>query len=880
MTSRVSGIAVVISLAVFAIAYLASPLILGRALSGYLDGLGVEARLQFDRPTLTGIMLSKGYIAAESWTMEVAEARFDFSLRSLRQARVDLLEVRGISIRSIPASAEVIAVESYPPVSLWQALPVNNLTIHQIEIQVAEPELVSTASVRMTRDQLAVSMTAQSPLLPAPLFADVTLDPAGTFLAIVGPDGDVEGDKRVLRIEGAKVDDHLVLAGDLTIDAGVFDLLSRSLGLQDLSGSISGQLAGKLAWPVTPEAFSSFVLNGLLEINVGLEAPGYNGSDIEGSIAFELRDEQLQVSSKDLFLGSADKTKPFRLKGIDYSFSPGSEFTIGFESAPFNLRTQSIDELVLALTIKTGLVFVGDPINMSPDLSVTNLGINSMLDVFLTPTGVRVSLGEMRLTGSSAIIDGVNYTMGGESLGLLSGEFQLPSIQAMIESPETLVSLQGEIEGAWQFDFVADAADAATGRITINANTSMVQENGAVRLSVAKGGELGVLQSGQRYNFLLTTRANAEFSADGSMKLSETELLVRVPELTDPILVHLASVDKVGDSINTTGWVRLRDNPAALVIKMELTLGLSTLQGSVRLFAEHRVNKTFLNREIPGWVSQYDLTRGNLSFEAQGLFSVGGDNPEYDIEGWSELKDGAGYYEDIPLKGVAFSLPVVIADSGLTLGPGPVSIETADPGLPVRNVRMSIDATDDHVRAVDLEGQVLGGSFNIRSLDYDLVADASDFVIRLDGISLSDVLALEGDDLSGDGVLDAELRVIVGPDGLRVSEGRVQSRAPGGYIRYLGPASDGGNAGLKLALTALKNFQYESLQATPSYENGNLTLGIRLEGKNEEVESGRPIHFNLNINENIPALLQSLHTHEKLERKIQDRATGGKSLAQ
>jgi len=877
MIPRVYGIAVVTSLAMFAIAYLTSPLILGRAASGYLDGLGLEARLRFGRPTLSGIVLSKGYVATESWTMELTEARFDFSLKSLRQARVDLLEVREISIRTKPAGVEVIAVESYPPVSLWQALPVNNLTIHQIKIQIAEPELVSMASVRMTRDQLVVSMTAQSPLLPAPLFADVTIDPAGTFLAIVGPDGDVEGDERVLRIEGAKVDDHLVLAGDLTIDTGVFDLLSRSLGLQDLSGSISGQLAGKLAWPVTPEAFSSFVLNGLLEINVGLEVPGYNGSVIDGSIAFELRDEQLQVSSKDLFLGAADTMKPFRLRGIDYSLSPGSEFTIGFESAPFKLQTQSVDELSLALTIKTGLVFVGDPINMSPDLSVKNLGINSMLDVFLTPAGVRVSLGEMRLTGSSAIIDGVNHTMGGESLGLLTGEFQLPSIQTMMESPETLASLQGEIEGDWKFDFVADAA---TGRITIDANTSMVQENGAVRLSIANGGELGILQLGQQYHFALTTRADAEFSADGSMKLSETELLASVPEFTNPILVHLASVDKVGDSIRTSGWFRLRDNPAALVIKTELTLGLSTLQGSVRLFADHRVNKTFLNREIPGWVSQYDLSRGKLSFEVEGLFSVGGANPEYHLEGWSELKDGAGYYEDIPLKGVAFSLPIVIADSGLTLGPGPVSIEIADPGLPVRNVRMNVDATDDHVRAVDLEGQVLGGAFNIRSLDYDLVADTSDFVVRLDGISLSDVLALEGDDLSGDGVLDAELRVIVGPDGLRVSEGRVQSRAPGGYIRYLGSASDGGNAGLKLALTALKNFQYENLQATPSYENGNLTLGIRLEGKNEEIESGRPIHFNLNINENIPALLQSLQTHEKLERKIQERATGGKSLAQ
>jgi len=312
------------------------------------------------------------------------------------------------------------------------------------------------------------------------------------------------------------------------------------------------------------------------------------------------------------------------------------------------------------------------------------------------------------------------------------------------------------------------------------------------------------------------------------------------------------------------------------VIKTELVFGLSTLQGRVRFVAGHRVNEALLNREIPGWVSQYDLTRGNLSFEAEGSFSVGGDDPIYKIEGRSELKDGDGYYDDIPLKGLAFSMPFVITDSGSTLGPGPVSVELVDPGLPVRQVSMRVDATDDHVYASAVAGRLLGGTFNIQSLDYDLVTETSDFLVRLDGTLLSEVLALEGADLSGDGVLDAEFRVLLGPDSFRVNEGMVQSRAPGGHIRYLGSASDGGNAGLNLALTALKNFQYESIHATPTFEDGNLKLGIRLEGKNEQVESGRPIHFNLNINQDIPALLQSLQAHEKLEQKIKERATGTK----
>ncbi|HIE86995.1 MAG TPA: hypothetical protein EYP91_09180 [Gammaproteobacteria bacterium] len=876
MRVRYRNIVFVVTLLVFAMLYLASPLILSRALSEYLGGIGVKAELHFSRPTLSGILISKGYMATKRWSIELTEARVDYSFGSLRQARVDLLEVQELRVKVIPANVDAVPVDSYPVVSPWQELPFNNLTIHQIAIQLTKPELVSTGSVRMTSDQVAVSMTAESPLLPAALFAEVSGDPAGTFLVIVGLRSDLEGDARVLQMAGAPVDDHLVLAGDLTMVTEVFDLLCRSLGLQGLSGSVSGQLSGQLAWPVTADAFSSLELHGLVDIDAGLAAPGYTGSDINGSIAFELINQQLQVSSKGMFIRSEDSMKPFRLKGLDFSLSPESEIVIVFESAPFNLQTQSIDELDVALTIKTGIIIAGDSIEMSPGLDVKDLGIDSLLDVFVNPTGVRISLSELQLTGSSATIQGIGYAIGRESVGLLTGEFQLPSIQTMVESPETVADLQVELNGIWRINLEADAADATTGRITINTNTSMVQENGEVRLIVGNGSELLILQLGQQYKFTLASGASAELFTEGGLKIGETEFIATLPEFNGSIRIHLSSLNKEGDSVETSGWITLRDDPAALAIKTELVFGLSTLQGRVRFVAAHRVNEALLNREIPGWVSQYDLTRGNLSFEAEGSFSVGGDDPIYKIEGRSELKDGDGYYDDIPLKGLAFSMPFVITDSGSTLGPGPVSVELANPGLPVWQVTMRVDATDDHVYASAVSGRLLGGTFNIQSLDYDLVTETSDFLVRLDGALLSEVLALEGADLSGDGVLDAEFRVLLGPDSLRVNEGMVQSRPPGGHIRYLGSASDGGNAGLKLALTALKNFQYESIHATPTLEDGNLELGIRLEGKNEEVESGRPIHFNLNINQNIPALLQSLQAHEKLEQKIKERATGTK----
>ena len=55
--------------------------------------------------------------------------------------------------------------------------------------------------------------------------------------------------------------------------------------------------------------------------------------------------------------------------------------------------------------------------------------------------------------------------------------------------------------------------------------------------------------------------------------------------------------------------------------------------------------------------------------------------------------------------------------------------------------------------------------------------------------------------------------------------------------------------------------------------DGNTKLGIHLKGQNPSYENGRPIEFNLNVEQNILKLLQSLsmsnRISERLEKKIQ-----------
>jgi Dicarboxylate transport len=48
-------------------------------------------------------------------------------------------------------------------------------------------------------------------------------------------------------------------------------------------------------------------------------------------------------------------------------------------------------------------------------------------------------------------------------------------------------------------------------------------------------------------------------------------------------------------------------------------------------------------------------------------------------------------------------------------------------------------------------------------------------------------------------------------------------------------------------------------------------LAAQLEGRNPDMKKSPPIHFNVNVQENIPALLQSLRLVQDIEESLQGK---------
>jgi hypothetical protein len=161
--------------------------------------------------------------------------------------------------------------------------------------------------------------------------------------------------------------------------------------------------------------------------------------------------------------------------------------------------------------------------------------------------------------------------------------------------------------------------------------------------------------------------------------------------------------------------------------------------------------------------------------------------------------------------------------------------------------------------------------------EWDFGAGTNNFTLRAENWRLADLVALQLDqDIQARGTLEGELPVTVTGGRIIIANGYLQALAPGGHIRYIANdasmALASGSPELALALDLLDDFQYKVLSTRVTLdEAGHLLLGLSLEGSNPEQFDGRPINFNINLEQNIDPLLQSLRLSDKLVERLEER---------
>ncbi|NNG14372.1 MAG: YdbH domain-containing protein, partial [Gammaproteobacteria bacterium] len=244
-----------------------------------------------------------------------------------------------------------------------------------------------------------------------------------------------------------------------------------------------------------------------------------------------------------------------------------------------------------------------------------------------------------------------------------------------------------------------------------------------------------------------------------------------------------------------------------------------------------------------------------------------------------QLDNIQGRFRQYPFSGLRGKLLIKGIDALRITSSDGLRLASINPGLPVTDILVRADVSRQGGKAFvtnlrQFEAMTLGGKINTDKTVLDFNRDENRLILNVQGLDIAELIKLEQKEgLHGTGKLNGKLPIILGKDGLQMSAGKLSAQPPYGVIQYSGDERvtelAKSNPNVELLLKALSDFHYDLLEADLDYApDGQLLAKVRLQGNNPELEGGRPVHLNINLEENILTLLRSLQFADEISRKI------------
>jgi hypothetical protein len=381
--------------------------------------------------------------------------------------------------------------------------------------------------------------------------------------------------------------------------------------------------------------------------------------------------------------------------------------------------------------------------------------------------------------------------------------------------------------------------------------------------------DLKVSDSARTVETRLSVPPGAEGSWDG--------IAVLLPGATGSLTIR-------NEQLTTS--LQLDDRYEALSASVELSRNLAQDSGMLNVSNTQLLfDRAALSDLLPGWPYPLDVVDGTWEAQAHINWRMSGNNLEFSGEVMQILDSLAGQYNDIAFIGLSTGMEAALdAETGIAVSPTHLDVRLLDVGLPLE--RISADYTIDWPgRAVDVQAlsmAALGGEFTAESFRFSPDAETNPILLRADAIQLQlmvDIAEFENIEMTG--AISGELPMTMRGTNITIEDGRLQSDAPGGVIRYLSDdetiAAVAPDSQLSIVTRALNNFEFDSLSSDVNYtESGDLKLQMRLSGINPDMDATQPIILNLNVENNVPQLLRSLRAVRSIE-DILERQTANQA---
>lgn len=474
----------------------------------------------------------------------------------------------------------------------------------------------------------------------------------------------------------------------------------------------------------------------------------------------------------------------------------------------------------------------------------------------------------------------------------------------------TQLDLQGRIAVAssapWAVQFADTRLTTRTAKVsqagwqvtTLSSalNLAGYADDGAIELNIDQGSQL---QAASLKGAALSAQKLQAGVGGSTLKLALQQGALQGWQFQGPVSLSTSRLQQA--NLKPQGWrvqgqLAAADGAGTLQGKLsndsDLQLDLSaSLDAAQNLQLEATLGELFLRSGNPlaktlvQWPELLDLNNGRLNADANLTLAAGSSAPSLDLN--LTGKGMSGIYDRSELSGLDTRAQFKLARQRFELYIPELKLQQANPGLPIgpaeARVRYSapLATADQGQLEVNLARTALmGGQVTLTPGTWNLGAANPAFPIQVRGVELQQLFALyPAEGLAGSGTLDGDLPVRLGDNGIEIEGGQVAARQPGGYLKFSSEKIKNlgrSNPAMKLVTDSLEDFRFTTLSSAVDYDqHGILTLGMRLEGQNPAIENGRPIHFNINLEEDIPTLLASLQLTDRVNdiitRRVQQR---------
>ena len=320
-------------------------------------------------------------------------------------------------------------------------------------------------------------------------------------------------------------------------------------------------------------------------------------------------------------------------------------------------------------------------------------------------------------------------------------------------------------------------------------------------------------------------------------------------------------------------------NTQGLQLSTTATLNQSAVQGQISLKDIFFKAGNPLQKTLTDWPDIMSFDSGKRN--AQGHFTLPFKGAMA-LTLTGQASKLSGIVNRSELTNLDFNFDAQLSDTDLKLSIPNLKAEQLNPGIPISLMELShaqyqapfTDLLSGHLNWQHAQANVLNGRVWLAAQQLNLQQPQT-VLLQVDGLELQELFRVyPAEGLSGTGTIDGQLPIHFNHTDFSINAGQLQARAPGvlqfqsDKINALGKT----NPTMRIVADALEDFHFNVLSSGLSYdESGKLLLNVRLEGQNPDVEKGRPINLNVNLEEDIPALLASIQLSNQVSEIIQKR---------